>query len=121
MPPPTGTSHRDEAVRLLTKTIIQILRQDSLDSLHPEFQAQIAACVDEIIAAAKPGGGPPPHQAQAQTEAKASPPHHSALSGIEHAVEGAVHAIEHAVEDLAQGQGPKPPGERRQGERRGKG
>lgn len=76
--------------------------------------------VDEIIAAAKPGGGPPvpTHQAQPQTEAKASPPHHPVLSGIEHAVEGAVHAIEHAVEDMANP--PKPPGERRQGERRGK-
>lgn len=117
MPPPSGTSHRDEAVRLLTKTIIQVMGQDSLDDLHPTFQDQLGACIDEIIAAAKPGQGPP-LQAQPQTEAKASPPQHSVLSGIEHAVEGAVHAIEHAVEDIAQGQGTKPPGERRQGERR---
>lgn len=58
MPPPSQGS-RDDAVRLLQQTMVMAMGQDSLDDLHPTFQDQIAACVDAIIRAAKPGGGPP--------------------------------------------------------------
>jgi len=56
MPQTTPESpQRDEAVRLLQSTVATSMGQNSVDTLHPDFRAQIAQVVDLIIAAATPG------------------------------------------------------------------
>jgi hypothetical protein len=91
MTPDPNASSRDNAVVLLEDLFRMVMRQDSADNFDPGFRQQIADTVDAIIAASKPGHGPPGH---------------SLVSDIEHAVTDAVEAVENAVEGMI-------PGERR--------